>query len=199
MSRWRLVAGVGVVAVLALTLIVLSVQGSSPSDSSTTTLAAGPASSTSTSTSATTTTEATTLTTTAEQRLAEVEELLGDLWFGWFNAIYTKDPDALWQVVATTTFYDAGVAAMDPMEFTAAPTIEGVLIEDLSILLDRPDCLVVNQNIDVSAFRGPDITIQNVSVLWLDNRYGFRFATDWVHPGDLWLQDCDNLVRETTP
>ena len=37
MSRWRLVAGVGVVAVLALTLIVLSVRGGSPSVSSTTT------------------------------------------------------------------------------------------------------------------------------------------------------------------
>ena len=133
LSRWRLVAGVGVVAVLALTLIVLSVQGGS-SIISLDYNAVGeldhhhrrrrrqyPS----------TTTEATTVTTTAEQRLAEVEELLRDLWFGWFDAIYRKDPDALWQVVATTTSYDAGVAAMETMAFTARPLEATVMIEDL--------------------------------------------------------------------
>jgi hypothetical protein len=197
MSRWRLVAGVGVVAALALTLIVLSVRGNAPSNSSTTTLAADP--STTTTTASTTTTAATTVTTTAEQRLAEVEALLQDLWFGWFDAIYRKDPDALWDVVATTTFYDAGVAAMETMTFESKPAQSDISFASFEILLDRPDCLVVSQNVDVSVFRGSGTFIQNVSVLWPDNRYGFRFATDWVHPGDLWLQDCDNLEREITP
>ena len=186
-------------AVLALTLIVLSVRGDSSSNSSTTTVVAGPPTSTTTSASSTTTTAATTLTTTAEQRLAEVEALLKDLWFGWFDAIYRKDPDALWQVVATTTFYDAGVAAMETMTFQSGPERNDISIVSLEILLDRPDCLVASQNVDVSPFRGPGTLIQNVSVLWQDTQYGFRFATDWVHPGDLWLQDCDNLTRETTP
>ena len=199
-SRWRLVAGVGVVAVLALTLIVLSVQGSSPSDSSTTTLAAGPSTSTPTSsTTTTTTTEATTLTTTAEQRLAEVEDLLGDLWFGWFDAIYRKDRDALWQVVATTTFYDAGVSAMESTTFESPPLQGDVLLPALEILLDRQDCLAVWHEVDLSAFLGDGATSEVVSVLWADSRYGFRFATDWQFRSDLWLSDCDELVREPTP
>jgi hypothetical protein len=186
------------VAVLALTLIVLSVRGDSSSNPSTTTVAAGPSTTTTESAPSTTTTAATTLTTTAEQRLAEVEALLQQLWFGWFDAIYRKDPDALWEVVATTTFYDAGVAAMETMEFIAAPTSEGVLIEDLSILLDRPDCLVVENSIDMTAFRGLDGDT-TVSVLWPDIGFGFRFATGWQFANDLWLNDCDNLVREVTP
>lgn len=68
-------------AVLALTLIVLSVRGNSASNPSTTTLVAGPSPSTTTSAPSTTTTGATTLTTTAEQRLAEVQALLQELWF----------------------------------------------------------------------------------------------------------------------
>jgi len=186
------------VAVLALTLIVLSVRGDSPSNS-TTTLAAEPSTTTTTSAPSTTTAAATTLTTTAEQRLAEVEVLLQELWFGWFDAIYRKDPDALWEVVATMRNYDAGVAAMGTMTFVAPPSAEGVLFEELEVLLDRSDCLVVNQTLNLSDFRGPDAVGSTVSVLWYDSRRGFRFATDWEFPNDLWLQDCDDLAREETP
>jgi hypothetical protein len=200
LSRWRLVAGVGVVAVLALTLIVLSVQGSSPSASSTTTTLSTEATTIATqsppSTSAST--EPTTLTTTAEQRLAEVEELLGDLWFGWFDAIYRKDSDALWQVVATSQFHNDGKAAMNTMTFIAAPTREDVLVGNVSILLDRPDCLVVQQYVDMSGFRGV-IGEDTVRVLWPDVQRGFRFATAWQFSNDRWLDDCNDLARETTP
>ena len=187
-------------AVLALTLIVLSVQGGSSLSPSTTTLSAESTTSAESSTSlSSTTTEATTVTTSAEQRLAEVEEMLRDLWFGWFDAIYRKDPDALWEVVATTRSHDAGIAAMDTMRFIAPPTPEGVIIEHLKVLLDRSDCLVVDQTLNFSTFRGPGAIGSTVSVLWPNKSNRFRFATDWQLPDDLWLQDCDNLVREETP
>ena len=195
-----MVAGVGVVAVLALTLIVLSVRGGSPPVSATTTtLIAAPTTTDTTSLpSSNTNAESTTVTTSAAQRTAEVEALLQDLWFGWFDAIYRKDPDALWQVVATTTFHNAGVAQMESMEFIAAPTRNQVVIADLTILLDRRDCLVVENSIDMTAFRGflGDTT---VTVMWPDERYGLRFATGWQFANDLWLNDCDNLVRDFTP
>jgi hypothetical protein len=188
------------VAVLALTLIVLSVRGDSSSNPTTTTLVAGPSTTTTTtSTPSTTTTGATTLTTTVEQRLAEVEVLLQDLWFGWFDAIYRKDPDALWEVVATTTFYDAGVAAMETTQFTSEPRANEVMIPAAEILLDRQDCLVVFHEVDLSSFLGDGATSEVVTVLWPDSRYGFRFATDWQFRNDLWLDDCDNLDRDPTP
>jgi hypothetical protein len=188
------------VAVLALTLIVLSVRGDSSSNPTTTTLVAGTSTTTTTSTPSTTTTGATTLATTAEQRLAEVEVLLQDLWFGWFDAIYRKDPDALWEVVATTRLHQDGLAAID-MEglFIAEPERSGVAMLELEILLDRSDCLVVWSLKNFDTFRGPIGDTDSVNVLWFDQEHGWRFATDWQFKGDLWLQDCDNLERETTP
>jgi hypothetical protein len=195
-SRWRLVAGVGVVAVLALTLIVSSVRGDSSSYPPATTLVASPSPTTTTSPPSTTTAAAT-LTTTAEQRLAEVEVLLQELWFGWFDAFYRKDTEALWDVVATRTFFADGVAAMDSMEFTAEPTLEMVVVRDLTILLDRPDCLVVENSINMTAFRGLNGGT-TVTVLWPDEPYGLRFATGWQYANDLWVNDCDNLTRDPT-
>lgn len=154
-------------------------------------------STTTTNNSPTTATSATTTsTTTAEQRLAEVEVILQDLWFGWFDAIYRKDADALWEVVATTPTHDAGMAAMSGLEFISEPSQSGVQIEIHELLLDRRDCLVAHHR----AFAGfiGDQT-ETVSVLWADDRYGWRFATSWVSPDDLWLQDCDNMTRESTP
>ena len=60
---------------------------------------------------ATTDDATTTSTTTEEQRLAEVEQILTDLWFGWFDAIYRKDADALWEVVANENYHTTGVEA----------------------------------------------------------------------------------------
>jgi hypothetical protein len=147
----------------------------------------------------TTTVDAAPPTTTAEQRLAEVEEILRELWFGWFDAIYRKDEDALWEVVATTRNYEAGLAAMETMEFVAEPNPSGVIIVSADILLDRADCLVVYQRIDVSSFRGAGSITETVTVLWPDPRYNWRRATSWKYRNDLWLQDCDNLEREQTP
>jgi hypothetical protein len=132
--------------------------------------------------------------------LAEVETILQELWFGWFDAIYRKDADALWEVVATTKKHEEGLAAM-AMEglFVEPPSVDGVVILRLDILRDEDDCLVVYSEEDYSAFRGNVGIGQGVSVLWPDPRYGWRFATSWRNAEDLWAGDCDKLVRETTP
>jgi hypothetical protein len=140
----------------------------------------------------------TTSTTTEEQRLAEVEQILTDLWFGWFDAIYRKDADALWNVVATTPFHEAGIAAMDELTFDAEPSSEQLGVTIVDVLLDRPDCLVVQNTVSMP-FLVTNPSDSGVNVLWPDERYGWRFATAWVYPGDLWKADCDDLVREETP
>jgi hypothetical protein len=45
-------------------------------------------------------------------RVAEVEGILRELWFGWFDAIYRKDPEALWEVDATQVGHAAGLAVL---------------------------------------------------------------------------------------
>lgn len=146
-----------------------------------------------------TTVASTTSSTTEAERVAEVEVILRDLWFGWFDAIYRNDPDALWEVVATTPGHDAGVAAMETLEFTAEPSLQEMHVDVKRLLLDRPDCLAVHVTADAAAFRGPGAMTERVEVLWPDPRYGWRFATSWKHPDDMWLTDCDNMVREETP
>lgn len=186
-------------AALAGALILLSLQPDGDPVSTSMSTATSLVAATTEPIEVTTTAEpAFTTTISEEERRAEVEELLKDLWFGWFDAIYRKDPDALWHVVATTRNHEAGITAMETMEFTAPPTRDGVQVPELEILLDRHDCLVVENSVDMTSFRGL-VGELTVSVLWPDDRYGFRFATSWQFANDLWQQDCDNLERETTP
>lgn len=162
----------------------------------TTTLLASPT--TTTSVAITTTTAAATTTTSEDDRIAEVEQILTDLWFGWFDAIYRKDPDALWDVVATTAFHDAGVEAMSILEFNESPARELIDVEVNEVLLDRHDCLVVFATASAPFLAG-DSTNSTVKVLWPDDSRSWRFATSWQHPRDLWQADCDDVVREVTP
>jgi hypothetical protein len=124
--------------------------------------------------------------------------ILQELWFGWFEAIYNKDADALWEVVATTRLRDNAVVAMDTMSFTGAPDVADIAV-DHEILLDRHDCLVVDQSVDTTAFRSEGGLFETVSVLWPDPARGWRLASAWRNPNDLWLPDCDEVVREETP
>ena len=137
-------------------------------------------------------------TTTAEQRIAEVESILTNLWFGWFDAIYRRDSGALWSIVATTPYHEAGVAAMDDLSFDGPPSSDGLALRVDQILLDRADCLVVENTISMPFLEG-DPSDKGVDVLWLDDSGGWRFASAWVYPEDLWMADCDEVVREETP
>jgi Flp pilus assembly protein CpaB len=200
MHRLRLAIAIGIVGILGLVAVLAWPRGDDQDGGAvgpvTTTTTTAPTTSTIPA-STTTTTEPTTTTLSEEARKAEVEAILQDLWFGWFDAIYRKDPDALWEVVATSAKHAEGVAAMEIADF-GEPTPEGVRVEVLEILLDRGDCLVVHDRVSVGGFT-TEGSSEAVDVLWPDERYGWRRATSWANPNDLWLGDCDDLVREETP
>jgi hypothetical protein len=192
MQRWRWVLATAIVVGLGALVAVLIQSDPVPT---TTTIVI----TTTTTSTPTTATSAATTVTTADQRSAEVETILQELWFGWFDAIHRKDADALWEVVATTPRFQSGRDAIASMTFVEPPSVDAIQITNASILLDREDCLVVAYGIDVSSFRGPGSITDTVSVMWPDERYGWRIATAWNSPSDLWMQDCDNMVRESTP
>ena len=136
MSRTRQWTAVGIVGVLALALGLLwrsqntAAPTTSTSSTSTTALAAV----------TTTTSVATTLsptTTSAEQRVAEVEAILTDIWFGWLDAIYRKDADALWDVVATTSHHEAGLEAMERSPSMVSHHAADFGLLSTRVLLDR--------------------------------------------------------------
>jgi hypothetical protein len=200
MHRLRLAVAIGIVGILGVIAVLAWPRDEDPGGDAagpTATTTTAPPTTSSTPPSTTTTTEPTTTTISAEARIAEVEAILRDLWFGWFDAIYRKDAAALWEVVATSTKHAEGVQAMEFAEF-GEPTPEGVQVEVLEILLDRTDCLVVHDRVSVGGFT-IEGSSEAVDILWPDERYGWRRATAWVNPSDLWLSDCDDLQREETP
>jgi hypothetical protein len=190
---------VGIVGVLALAAgWMIWRDRSTPGP--TTTLLAAPTTTPepSTTVAISTTFETSTTATTEEQREAEVEQILTDLWFGWFDAIYRKDAEALWQVAANENYYTTGIEAMEALDFIDAPDMSAVEVDTQDVLLDREDCLVAFSEITARFIQGSPTSTQ-VNVLWFDPRYGWRFASAWRHSSDLWQADCDEVVREITP
>ncbi|MDH3398287.1 MAG: hypothetical protein OEM81_10710, partial [Acidimicrobiia bacterium] len=103
---------------------------------------------TSTSTSSTSTTSTvpeTTTTVSVDQRIAEVTEIVRQVDFGWFDAIYRKDEAALLDYVASQENYDIGVEMMADVSFLITePTLESTVVVLHELLIDRDDCLAVS-------------------------------------------------------
>jgi hypothetical protein len=199
MRPWRWVFIIALVAGL-----VWAAWRMTANPAATTTTTASPSSTTTQPVPASTSTSAVAATSTPTSvvvsREEEVKAILENLWFGWFDAIYRKDEDALWKVVATQARHDAGVEAMGMVGlFTTAPTLSGTDVTLNAILLDRADCLVVQHQFDFSGFRGQGAVGETVSVLWPDEHGSWRFATDWQYANDLWQGDCDSLSRKLSP
>ena len=153
-----------------------------------------------TSTTSTSSTSTTSITISPEARIAEVEVILEDLYLRRFDAIYRRDESVLADIVALQGSYDAAVDAMPTAEFIASPAEVGVDVTVLGILLDRPDCLVLHYDMDVSRIFGPGRTTGGVRVLWPRGDDGpWRMARSWSGPGDLWNVDCDLVDRTEIP
>lgn len=115
--------------------------------------------------------------------------LIRSLYFGWLDAIHRRDPSALETVVATTPFREAGVAAMDSLDFVAPPTPDGIEVVEWEVLLETRSCMAVWTVVDLSSALGPGAETSGVDVLW-DDGDGWRFASSWTHRDDLWDTDC---------
>ena len=124
------------------------------------------------------------------ETVEEAEEILQELWFGWFEGIYNQDEDRIKEVVASQRQLDAAVAAFGVATFEASPTLEGIEMSETEILRADSGCLAVISTIDVTDFRGDGATSRSVEVLRTVNGE-WKFAASWKNAGDLWGQDCD--------
>jgi len=124
------------------------------------------------------------------ETVEEAEEILRELWFGWFEGIYNQDEDRIKEVVASQSQLDAAIAAFGVASFTSEPTPEGIVLSGIEILRSDAECLAVESTLDVSSFRGEGSTTSSVEVLRIsDGRW--KFAASWSHATDLWEQDCE--------
>ena len=118
----------------------------------------------------------------------EAEEILRNLWFGWFEGIYNQDEARIREVVGTQAMLDAARAQFGAMEFSAAPELDAISPSDVEILRSDTECLATWGSISASFRPG---STQGVQVL--RHREGrWVFVGFWTHREDLWEADCES-------
>jgi hypothetical protein len=122
--------------------------------------------------------------------------ILEDLYFRWFDAIYRNDEEAVLDVIATQRYLDDFRSATESLELPDAPERAEVIVTDLEILRDTPECVVTFSHLDLTRWRGDDATVTGVNVL-LPVNGEWRLGTAWTHRNDLWESDC--LIEPELP
>ncbi|MEX2653986.1 MAG: hypothetical protein WD532_03045 [Acidimicrobiia bacterium] len=136
----------------------------------------------------------TTTTSVVVDREIEIEEILRDFYFGWFDGIYRQNVDTLDRVAGSTEVFESGVAAFGKPKYTAAPTREAVGVEVKNVLLDRPDCLVVSADIDFRSFIDIDRVMPAVDVFFRVGD-GWGRAVSYQYEKEMWQFACDYMPR----
>ncbi len=141
----------------------------------------------------------TTVTTTPEERRAQIETLTKPLWLGWYAAVAAGDVDALGQAVALNRIHADGVTAIATaaLDFIAVPRMEHYEFAVTEVLRDDPDCMVIALREDPSAFLAEGVEAERIGVFWLHDRRWY-LATSWTidAPEFAWGDDCSLMVRE---
>lgn len=142
---------------------------------------------TSTTPSTTSATGESTLVTTVE----EAEEILQDLWFGWFEGIYNQDEDRIRAVVATEHQVRLATEQFAEMLFDRRPLASDLSYEGTQILMATNTCTVIWTTSKIEGFNSGNSS--DVHVLrWND---GWKFFSLWSLRGDLWEGDCEADLR----
>lgn len=187
MNRTRHGVALALVAALAA-LTVASLRAPAPR------AVAIPVTTTSVVAATTSTTIPPTTTTTLVDRIAEIEEILTDFYFGWFDGIYRRDVETLDRISGSNAVFESGVNAFGNIDYTAEPTRAAVGVDVKRVLLDRPDCLVVSADIDFRSFVDTDEVMPAVDVFFRVGD-GWGRAISYLYEKEMWLFSCDTMQR----
>ena len=193
MSMRRVIAALVVVG-LAIGVFLLWPR-SEPNETDDTVAAA--TTTTSTSIAETTTTDAPVTSTTADdgshvvETVEEAEEILRELWFGWFEGIYNQDEERIREVVVLEETVETARENFGVMEFSEPPRIELIHLENLEILRSDESCLAIWAGLDVSDFRPEALGTNGVYVL-RSTSHGWELLSVWSNRADLWEEDCES-------
>jgi hypothetical protein len=120
----------------------------------------------------------------------EAEEILRELWFGWFEGIYNQDEDRIREVVVLEQTVETAKESFG-VEFDRAPRREDVGFADTNILHSDNSCLVVWTVLQLSGFR--EGSSDGVEVIrWTDD--GWKSLSTWSREEDLWESDCESSL-----
>jgi hypothetical protein len=160
-------------------------EPSSPQASDSTTTSTTPPETTTTTRAAATTTTSRPETHVVET-VEEAEEILRDLWFGWFEGIYNQDEDRIWEVVVLEETVSTAVESFGS-EFASSPRQEDLSFSESEILHSDKECLAVWSVLSLSGFREGSSAGVHV-VRWADERW--KRLSLWQYKEDLWDADC---------
>ncbi len=126
--------------------------------------------------------------------VAEAEEILRSLWFGWFEGIYNQDEARIREVVGTQAMLEAARAQFGVMQFSDAPTAGALSIEQLEILRSDDDCLVVWVTGAAPFIEAASDSVMSVEVMrWSGDEWAL--ASTWRFRNDLWEADCKGQLQ----
>lgn len=124
----------------------------------------------------------------------EAEAILRDLWFGWFEGIYNQDEERIKEVVGTQALLDSARNAFGELEFTAAPSPDGIRISDVEILRADETCAALWVTSHASFLPGQLEPLQSVEILrWSGDNW--FMVSSWKFKNDLWESDCESLLQ----
>ena len=190
----RLVAGVIVVG-LAIGVWALWPRGETDTTPATSVVAVASTTTSTTEAATTTVVETTTTSTLPESHVVttveEAEEILRELWFGWFEGIYNQDEDRIKEVVASQPMLDAARDQFGVMEFAEIPNEEAFSFNDIEILKADEICLAVWANVRADFREG---STEGVHVLRARDAT-WVFVGYWQNRNDLWEADCESQLE----
>lgn len=198
----KFVSNMGTKAIVGLIVVGLAIgvwwlwpRGESAGPVATTVLAAEPTTTRATDAFTSTTPTSTTLANSEShvvETVEEAEEILRELWFGWFEGIYNQDEDRIRDVVATEEFLNAGIEAFEALEFTSPPTREAISFDDTELLEATEECIAIWTTGTVE-FLGSNRENTGVDVLRRTNNT-WQILSTWLYKDDLWQADCESRL-----
>ncbi len=154
----------------------------------TTTTTEDPASTTSTGASETTTSTVESLVVTTVE---EAEEILRELWFGWFEGIYNEDEERIREVVILDESVETAKESFG-VEFQAAPKPADISFRATEVLRSDVECVAVWTTLVLTSFREGESSAVEV-LRWTQD--GWKRLSTWAFKDDLWEADCESSLR----
>jgi len=123
----------------------------------------------------------------------EAEEILRELWFGWFEGIYNQDEDRIREVVILEETVETARESFGT-EFERAPLPGDITFEDTEILRSDEECLAIWATIHLTGFR--EGASNGVYVLRRTEKGWTRLVT-WINKDDRWEADCESTLSSS--
>lgn len=124
------------------------------------------------------------------ETVEEAEEILRELWFGWFEGIYNEDEDRIREVVVLEETVDTAQQSFGS-DFSAEPEPDDISFEETEILRSDDECLAIWTEMVLEGFR--EGRSGSVHVLRMAEGDWQRLSL-WRFREDLWAADCESQL-----